>query len=179
MSANALRDALSAVRLVALDVDGTLTDGRIAVGDAGELAAFDVRDGIALGWLRERGLRVAWITGRSAPLVRRRAEALAIDELVQGARDKGAALRALQRRFNVPVAATAAMGDDLPDLAMLPLAVLFACPSDAAPEVRQRAAFVARAPGGRGAVRELAEAILRAQGVFDGLIEQYLDQGRA
>ena len=165
--ARALRDA----RLVALDVDGTLTDGVIAYVEGFELQRFCVHDGQGLVWLRELGVAVAWITGRGCAATRRRADELGV-RLFERCGPKAAVLERVQAELGLAPERTIAMGDDLPDLALATRAALFACPADARPEVRARAQLVTRAAGGRGAVRELAELVLRAQGAWEALARE-------
>jgi 3-deoxy-D-manno-octulosonate 8-phosphate phosphatase (KDO 8-P phosphatase) len=165
---------LARVRLVALDVDGVLTDGRIsygAHGPADERPAFDVQDGLALRWLRSAGLVVAWISGRGSPAVEFRARELEVRELHLKVESKSAVLAAIQERLSIPPAATAGMGDDLPDLGLRARCGFFAAPANARPELRARADLVTEASGGRGAVRELAEHILRAQGRWQAIVD--------
>lgn len=157
-------EALASVRLLALDVDGTLTDGRVVHGDAGELQFFDAHDGQGLAWLRRAEVEVAWISGRGCAATRTRAAELGVSELHLGVGPKDAVLRSIQERLGIDPASTACMGDDLPDLALRAHCAFFAAPANARPEVRAAADLVTEARGGAGAVRELAEAILRARG---------------
>lgn len=172
-------EALRRARLVALDVDGTLTDGSIElVGGSArekpvEKQTFDVRDGIALRWLSDAGLRLAWISGRGAGVTEARGVELRIDHVALRVADKAVELERLQAALGIAVDETVAMGDDLPDLSMAARAGFFAAPADACAEVRARADLVTRASGGHGAVRELAEAILRARGEWDALVASY------
>jgi 3-deoxy-D-manno-octulosonate 8-phosphate phosphatase (KDO 8-P phosphatase) len=166
---------LSRVRLLALDVDGTLTDGVVAYDDGGgETRRFHIHDGLGIVMARFVGLETVWITGRSSPLVERRARELGIKTLVQGVRDKGAALTEAAFRAQVPLANVGFMGDDLNDLPALHLAVAAFAPADAVPEVRSAAHFVSSLPGGRGAVRDALTAILRARGDYDAAVGAYL-----
>ena len=160
----ATKAALARIRLLVLDVDGTLTDGRLYYGAQGEaLKVFDVRDGHGLRLLQLcGGVRLAALTGRRADLVRLRCQELGIEKIVERSRAKGVALRGLCAELGVPLEATAFIGDDVNDLPALELAGLAACPADAVPEVLEACAFVSRFPGGRGAVRELCEALLGA-----------------
>jgi 3-deoxy-D-manno-octulosonate 8-phosphate phosphatase (KDO 8-P phosphatase) len=161
----------AAVRLLVLDVDGVLTDGRLYFGADGEaLKVFDVRDGLGVKLLREAGVEVAILSSRRSPIVERRARELGIAPVIQGAADKGAALAELMRALQVRPEQCGYMGDDWPDLRPLGQAGFAAAVADAAPEVRRIAHWISAAPGGRGAVRELAEFILRAQGRFDGML---------
>ncbi len=165
----------AAVRLLVLDVDGVLTDGRLYFSADGEsLKVFDVRDGHGVKLLREAGVEVAILSSRRSAMVQQRAADLGIRHVVQGAADKGPAFAALAASVGAPLAQCGCMGDDWPDLAMLAQAGFAAAVADAAPEVRRVAHWVSQAPGGRGAVRELAEFILRAQGRFEPLLQRYL-----
>jgi 3-deoxy-D-manno-octulosonate 8-phosphate phosphatase (KDO 8-P phosphatase) len=162
------------VRLLVLDVDGVLTDGRLYFGADGEaMKVFDVRDGHGIKMLREAGIEVAILTARRSPIVERRAAELGIGRVIQGATDKGESLVALATRLQVPEAQCGYMGDDWPDLAALARAGFAAAPADARPEVRHLAHWITEASGGRGAVRELAEFILRAQGRFETLLRRH------
>ena len=174
MSSDATTEAvLARAKLLALDVDGTLTDGRVVYCGEQELQSFCVRDGQGLAWLRDAGVHLVWITGRGCKPTERRASELGVVELHQRAGPKADVLASVQERLSIEPADTIAMGDDLPDLGLAQRAALFACPSDAASEVRERADWVASALAGNGAVRELAEAILRAQGLWKPLLERY------
>jgi 3-deoxy-D-manno-octulosonate 8-phosphate phosphatase (KDO 8-P phosphatase) len=159
---------LARVRLLALDVDGTLTTGAVTyIDDGRELVAFDVRDGQGLVWLRMAGVAVVWITGRGCAATRRRAEELGVVKLLERAGPKAAVLAKVQEELGIGPDATASMGDDLPDLGLFERSAVRAAPSDARPEVLAAANFVAATGGGRGAVRELCEAILKAQGRWE------------
>lgn len=158
------RELFSRIRLLVLDVDGTMTDGRLYYGNEGEaLKAFDVRDGHGLRLLQiYGGVRLAALTGRRADLVQQRCRELSIDPVVGSSRAKGAALRQICADVGIPLSATAYMGDDVNDLPALRLAALSCAPSDAAPEVLREAHWVSRRRAGRGAVRELCEVLLDA-----------------
>lgn len=179
MSSAKVTEVLRRARLLALDVDGTLTDGSIVLlgGSASEkpqeIQRFDVRDGIAMLWLADAGITLAWISGRGAGVTAARGVELRIPHVALRVPDKFVELEKLQTRLGIDPADTIAMGDDLPDLAMRSRAACFVAPSDACEAVRTRADLVTRAAGGAGAVRELAEAILRARGAWDALVESY------
>ena len=168
-----ITERLAAARLLALDVDGVLTDGRVVYADDTEWQAFSVRDGQGLVWLREAGVVLVWITGRGCAATQRRAQELGVAELHTRVADKCAKLAEVQERLGVGVEETVAMGDDLPDLALAARAGVFACPADADAEVRARAALVTAAPGGVGAVRELVECILRAKRLWQKLVARH------
>jgi 3-deoxy-D-manno-octulosonate 8-phosphate phosphatase (KDO 8-P phosphatase) len=179
MSAKDDTNVLRRARLVVFDVDGTLTDGSIVLigGNAREkpveLQRFDVRDGIALRWLADAGLQLAWISGRGAGVTEARGVELGIHHVALRVADKCVELKSLQERLGIAVEETLAMGDDLPDLRLRSRAGFLAAPADARAEVRARAEFVTNAAGGRGAVREFAELILRARGAWDAIVESY------
>ena len=144
-----------------LDVDGTLTDAAMIYGEAGEeLKRFHTHDGAGLARWKAAGGKVAWITGERSEAARRRAEKLRVDHLVLGSRDKAADLQAVIAEHGLDPARLVAMGDDLPDLAMIPHAGLFVAPAGARAEVLARADLVTEAHGGHGAVRELVDLLL-------------------
>ena len=170
-----IKDKARKVKMVVFDVDGVLTDGGIYVGATGELfKPFYCRDGLAITLAQRVGLKTAIITGRESEHVKFRANELKIDAVWQGNPDKRAAYDELKEKFSLADEEIAYIGDDIIDLPVmlqvgLPMAV-----GDAVPEVKSRAALVADAPGGRGAVRELLEFILKAQGKWDGIVESYV-----
>jgi 3-deoxy-D-manno-octulosonate 8-phosphate phosphatase (KDO 8-P phosphatase) len=152
------------IRLVLLDVDGVLTDGRLYYGADGEaLKAFDVKDGHGIVLLRDH-VDFGVISGRPGRASERRLQELRFKHLVFGERDKLAGYARLGH-LGIPDEEVAYMGDDVNDLALLAKVGLSACPADARPEVRAVAHLVARSPGGRGAVRELCDLIRSAKGI--------------
>lgn len=162
------------IQLLALDVDGVMTDGTITYGNSGEeTKAFNIKDGLGIKLLQRAGIEVAIITGRTSALLERRAAELGITTLLQGREDKSVALRELVQARDLSLDRTAYMGDDLPDLGAIIEAGIGACPADAAATVRNAADWIATAAGGRGAIRELAEALLQARGDWDRLLEAY------
>ena len=165
------------IRLLMLDVDGTLTDGRLYLGSAGEeLKAFQVQDGLGIKLLRRHGIEVALVTARRSALVERRAAELGLEHVLQACGDKRAALHALCEQVAVDPAQVAVMGDDLPDLPALAVAGLAAAPANAHPWVAGRVHWQARARGGEGAVRELCDLLLTAQGRVEAVLAEYLPQ---
>ena len=175
-----LRRALEPIRLLVLDVDGVLTDGTLVYGSSGEeLKRFHVRDGLAIWLLQKVGVRVAIISGRSSEAVVARCRDLGIaDELViQGSRDKDADLDLVASAVGVQDHEIAAMGDDVQDLPLLARAGFTACPADAVPEVQATSAYVCRADGGHGAVREVGELILKAQRRWTDQVSHWLEAG--
>ncbi len=164
----------SQVNLIALDVDGVLTDGSVIYSNTGdELKAFNIKDGLAIKMAQRIGLQFAIITGRSSQLLERRAKELGIDLVIQGRSDKLSALNELLQELDMTLAQVAYMGDDLPDLSAIEAVALGACPADAASEVVAAADWVATVNGGRGAVRELVEMLLSARGQWDALVSDF------
>jgi 3-deoxy-D-manno-octulosonate 8-phosphate phosphatase (KDO 8-P phosphatase) len=173
-----MTDRLAAIELLVLDVDGVLTDGGIVYSDDGtELKQFHVRDGSALKLWRSVGKRSAVISGRRSAVVERRAAELGLGPVVQGAERKLEALRAVLRDTGLRPEQVCAVGDDLPDLPVLRHCGVAVAVADACPEVRADAHHVTAAPGGRGAVREVVEWLLTAQGLWAGLVERFRTEG--
>ena len=170
-------DALARARRVALlvcDVDGVLTDGRLYIGAQGEaMKAFDVRDGHGIKLLREAGIEVAILTARSSEIVARRAAELGLTRVLQGQSDKGAGFTQLLADTGIAADRCAYIGDDWPDLPCLARAGFAATVADACDEARAIAHWITPAAGGRGAVRQLAEFILRAQGKYGDLLRKH------
>lgn len=170
-----LRATFERARLLVLDVDGVMTDGKVVYASAGgavsEVQCFDVQDGIALRWLAKDGFKLAWITGRGCAVTQHRARELKIDVLEMQVDSKSAVLRSVQERLGIGVDETIAMGDDLPDLGLRARAAVFAAPANACVDVKERADLVLARSGGAGAVRELAEILLRARGRWQALVD--------
>jgi 3-deoxy-D-manno-octulosonate 8-phosphate phosphatase (KDO 8-P phosphatase) len=167
-----LRERAKSVRLIMMDVDGVLTDGRILYSaDGTEIEAFYVRDGLGLRAAQRAGILTAVLTGRVSGAVARRAKELGIPEIHQGIPDKVETYETLLRRHGLTDEAVAYVGDDLNDLPLLARAGFSAAPADAAEEVKAKVAYVTVQPGGRGAVREVIELILKAQGKWKGVME--------
>jgi len=168
-----VRRLLLPIRLLVLDVDGVLTDGQLLYAASGEqLKGFCVRDGLAIRLLLSCDVAVAVITGRTSDAVATRCRDLGIsDDLVfQGSRDKAAHLDQIMQRLELSRPQIAAMGDDLPDLPLLSRVGFAACPADAAPEVIALCHYVCRSRGGHGAVRELAELVLKGKQRWSELV---------
>ncbi len=160
--------------LLALDVDGVLTDGRITYSASGEeLKSFDIKDGLGIKLLQRAGVEVAIITGRRSPMVERRAKELGIKAIVQGREDKLQALTELCESRGISTAQCAYMGDDLPDLAAIRAAGVGLSVRDGAATVRTAADWVSTSKGGQGAVREACEALLSARGQLDAIVDGY------
>ncbi len=171
----------SKVRLVLMDVDGVMTDGKLLLvpmpdGSVVEAKAFDAQDGSALGVARRTGMKLGIISGRGSPAVSRRAEELKLDFCyLSVGRKKLAALNEITSRVEFPLENFCFIGDDLQDVPVLrrvgfPVAVANACP-----EAKASAAYVSKARGGHGAIREIIELILRAQGKWDAAVAEIFD----
>jgi 3-deoxy-D-manno-octulosonate 8-phosphate phosphatase (KDO 8-P phosphatase) len=155
---------LGKVELLILDVDGVLTDGRLYFSAAGEaFKVFHVRDGHGIKLLMGSGVQVAAFSGRRSAAVTARMRELKVRHLIQGCRDKVAALEALTQRLGIEPLACACIVDDTPDLPLMSAVGFAAAVADAHPLVRSAAHWVSAAPGGRGAVREFTDTILRAR----------------
>ena len=162
------------VTLLATDVDGVMTDGRMFIGDGGdEVKAFHTRDGIGFNLARLAGLKLAMITGETSTIAKARGTKLGADSIVLGARRKGDVLEALAAEHGIALGAIAYVGDDLLDLPALQRAGLAIAVGDAVAEVKAAAHVVTRATGGHGAIREVVELILRSQGVWQQTVERF------
>ncbi len=166
--------SIESVRAVVCDVDGVLTDGGIMLAEDGtETKRFNSHDGAGIHFLVEAGFQVAFLTGRESGAVARRAAELGVQHVRQGARDKIPAYQELLAAMGVSEAEVCYIGDDLPDLPVMRRAGWSVAPADARIEVRSAADYVTHAPGGRGAVREAVERILKAQGKWADIVRRY------
>jgi len=166
-----LRTCVSPISLLILDVDGVLTDGSLPFDREGNaVKSFFVRDGSAIKMWRDAGGKVALLSGRDSPAVAARARDLGIEAVVQGAPEKLAAYESLCRRFGVTDTAVCYAGDDLPDLPPMQRCGLPIAVADAAPAVKRIAAYVTNRAGGRGAVAEIVERLLRMAGRWDEML---------
>jgi 3-deoxy-D-manno-octulosonate 8-phosphate phosphatase (KDO 8-P phosphatase) len=164
-----------AVRLILLDVDGVLTDGTVGISSDGtESKRFSIRDGAAILWARREGLTVGLLSGRPSAATTRRAAELGIDLVVETGPDKRPAFEQILARLRLAGTDVAYMGDDLLDLPILDKVGLSAAPADAVDEVLGHVNWVSARPGGRGAVRELVELILRARLRWQAVVGQHL-----
>ncbi|MFT2091873.1 3-deoxy-manno-octulosonate-8-phosphatase KdsC [Paraglaciecola sp. 2405UD69-4] len=160
-----LFEKLSEIKLLACDVDGVFSDGRIYMGQNGEeLKAFHTRDGYGVKALLNIGIHVVVITGRKSKMVETRMTALGVKHILQGCEDKQPALEALQLELGIKAEQTAAIGDDMPDMGMFNAASLNICVNDGHPLVASTADYVTQTKGGFGAVREVCDLILLTKG---------------
>lgn len=163
------------VRLILLDVDGVLTDGTVQIRSTdGESKAFYIRDGLGMVWARKQGLEVGLLSGRPSDATTRRAAELGLRIVSQGSNDKRGAFADILKTHDLVEDDVAYMGDDLVDLPILGRVGLSTAPADAVDDVRSRVHWTSRWPGGRGAVRELVELVLVAQGRWDGIVDAHL-----
>ena len=174
----ARRDALERarrVRLMVFDVDGVLTDGRLWYGPSGEaLKAFCALDGHGIKLLMQSGVAVALLSGRNFPAVAVRAAELGVAHVLQGVDDKSAAFEALCSRLGIPAAKTGFMGDDVVDLPVLRRCGFACAPREAHELVRSHVQYLARAPAGAGAAREVCDLLMRSQGTLESALARYL-----
>jgi len=165
MAKRSLLPRLRRIRMILLDVDGVLTDGRIVYGNDGtEYKAFDAHDGYGIERAMKHGLLVGLISGRKSPVVERRAKELGIVDVFQNFMNKVAAMEELKRKYDLSDDRFAYIGDDVFDMPLLERVGFSAAPHDALPEVVRSVHYRANAEGGRGAVREMIDMILKAQG---------------
>jgi len=165
----------SRIKLLLMDCDGVLTDGRLWLTEDGdEQKSFNAHDGLGLTLLHRAGLKSGIITGRASKAVTRRAAELGVEFVRQGEPDKIAAFEQLLQQAGVAESEVAFVGDDLPDIPIMKRAELAIAVADAVAETRSVAHYVTRAKGGRGAVREVIELILKSQGRWAEVTEGYL-----
>lgn len=159
---NNLESRASKIKLAAFDVDGVMTDGSITYDENGiEYKTFNAKDGQGITMLNNAGIITAIITARNNGTVQHRAENLKFKEIHQDSKNKLETLYEILKKYSLSMEEVAYMGDDLPDLCILEKAGLAACPSDAVDEVKQKAHFISSKNGGKGAVREFCELILK------------------
>jgi len=163
---------LEHIKLLLLDVDGVLTDGRIIYNDNGmQTKEFNARDGLGIKLLLKAGIPVAIVTGRCSKALQHRCNNLGITDIYDGITDKRGLLEDIQKRFNLTADRIAFVGDDLPDLGLMARVGLAIAVADAHARVRQKADWITSAQGGDGAVREICEAILQARGIWENIVE--------
>lgn len=166
------------IKMLVLDVDGTLTDGKIYTDDKdNNFKAFDVKDGFAIvQWIKFGGI-VAIITGKNSNIVKRRGEELGIQEIAQGISNKTAELKKiLQKYSNISMEEIAYIGDDLNDLGIIKNVGFSACPIDAVEEVKERVNFISTKKAGAGAVREIIEYLMKKNDTWKDVINHYLEE---
>lgn len=177
-SARALAQAARRVKVVLTDVDGVLTNGLLwhfvdTAGELVELKAMHTQDSIALAWLAESGIKTGCISGRSSKGTEERLKLLRTSYIYQGRLDKLAVFDDICKQAGVTPAETLYMGDDIPDIPVILRAGLGVAVANARPEVKKAAAWTTRARGGEGAMREVAELLLKAQGLWPGVLAKF------
>ena len=179
LSTESLTASLQKIKLLALDVDGVLTDGSIYISPAGEVfKGFNAKDGMGISCALRSGLQIAVITGRQSPIVERRCEELGITLLQQGVKDKRLALQQMAQKLGLVREEIAYMGDDLNDIPAFKASGLNFVPADGSIEVLAVADIITKAKGGRGAVREAITMILAAQDNWEQIVNSYLTAGQ-
>jgi 3-deoxy-D-manno-octulosonate 8-phosphate phosphatase (KDO 8-P phosphatase) len=169
------REKIFRIRALLLDVDGVMTDGGITYTSSGEeLKTFNAKDGAGVKYWHRAGHASAIITGRSSPIVERRAAELGITVVEMGAKVKLPAFEMVLQKLSIAPEECVYVGDDLPDLPLIRAAGIGVAVADAVVEAKETADWVTELPGGRGAVREVIEKLLRAQGRWDALMARYL-----
>jgi len=169
-----LREKAKKVKLLLLDVDGVLTDGRIVYDSRGhDMRFFDVHDGLGVYALRKSGIKTVLITAKGSRAIKPRARDMRVEEVFSDVSPKTAVLDKILKKYNVDISEVCFAGDDLVDLCLMkkvgfPIAVFNACP-----EIKQAASYVTIRTGGRGAVREIAELILKSQGKWNDILKLY------
>lgn len=167
-------EALKKIKLLLLDVDGVLTDGRIIYDDQGlETKFFNVKDGVGIRLLMKCGLEVGIITGRVSRVVQHRCANLGIKKVYQGVSNKVAVSKKIIKECSLLEEEVAYMGDDLPDIPLFDLVGVPIAVADAPEPVRKKALIVTQADGGRGAVREVCEMLLKAQDLWDKMVASF------
>jgi 3-deoxy-D-manno-octulosonate 8-phosphate phosphatase (KDO 8-P phosphatase) len=169
-----MKEKLKHIKMILMDVDGVMTGGEIIYASSGEeFKVFNIHDGMGMAMARMAGIKTGIITGRRSEMVRRRAEELKVDAVVQGQIDKLAAYVKIKTRFNLADADIAFIGDDLVDLCILKRVGFSAAVADARQAVKSASDYVTAAAGGRGAVREVVDLILESQDKLAGLVAQF------
>ena len=168
-----IEDRAKKIKLLLLDVDGVLTDGRVIIGNYGdELKKFDIKDGLGVVFMRRCGIRCAIITAQSSKIVKTRAKQLGIEKVYQN-HYKIKSLKDIKKRFKVEEDEICFIGDDLIDIPILKRIGLAISVPNSVPEVREVAHYVTERCGGAGAVREVCDMILKAQGKWEELTKEY------
>jgi 3-deoxy-D-manno-octulosonate 8-phosphate phosphatase (KDO 8-P phosphatase) len=176
LTATDLAARAARVRMLLLDVDGVLTDGSVLIEGGGrEAKSFSIRDGAAIVWARRAGLEVALLSGRPSEATTRRAAELGIETVIQHGPEKRQPFLSLLADHGMTADEVAYMGDDLLDLPVLTRVGLAGAPADAVDDVLARVHWVSTRRGGRGAVREFVELLLRSKDAWEPLVARYLD----
>lgn len=169
---NKRKKKIDKIKMIGLDIDGTLTDGNLILGnDNFEMKRFYTKDGMAILRANEFGLKSFIITGRKSDIITRRAKELKIKYIYQGIKDKKQCLKTICNDLNILFDEIAYIGDDINDLSVMTMVGFSACPKDACLEVKKESDMVSKYNGGHGAIREIFEKILKQKGVWNKIIE--------
>ncbi|WP_116963020.1 HAD-IIIA family hydrolase [Fastidiosibacter lacustris] len=175
-----LNQKIRSVKLLVLDVDGVLSDGKIILSnDGNETKSFDVKDGLGMVLLQKLGIKIAVITGKSSQIVHNRLTALGVQDVYQGQKNKVTAFSDLLEKYHLSTAEAAYMGDDLPDLSIIDKVCVSFAPHDAVHIVKEKVDYICTHRGGHGAVREICDLFLQAHDKYDKVIADYIVHGEA
>lgn len=171
-----MNERLAKIKLLAMDVDGTLTDGSMVFLDGHQIKTFNVLDGLGMRLAMNHGLKIAWITGNTSDSVTERAKTIGITDVYQGARFKTEALTDVAAKYGLIKEEIAYIGDDLNDIPAYALSGVAFAVKNAAYEIKDRADITTQKCGGAGAVREAIEIILKSQGEWDAAVNSFLKE---
>ncbi|APC97847.1 KdsC family phosphatase [Pseudofrancisella aestuarii] len=174
------KNVFRSIKLLILDVDGVLTDGKITLSNSGdEYKNFNVKDGMGIVLLQKVGIRVAIITSKESNIVLNRLTSLGLnkEDIYQGQKNKIKAYQEIKEKYNLKDTNIAYMGDDLPDIAIMDKVFLSAAPADCVSAVKKFANYICSSKGGYGAVRELCDFILKQEGLYEEVIKSYINNG--
>jgi 3-deoxy-D-manno-octulosonate 8-phosphate phosphatase (KDO 8-P phosphatase) len=172
---DSLLDRLAKVKLLAMDVDGTLTDGAMIIHNGQQIKSFHAHDGLGIRLAMNYGLKIAWVTGNVSPAVAERARALGVTELFQNCWVKSRAIDELTTRHGLTCEEIAYMGDDLNDLHAFGRVGVAIAVANASEDIKSKAHYITERQGGQGAVREVIEMILKARGEWDAAVSRFLE----
>jgi 3-deoxy-D-manno-octulosonate 8-phosphate phosphatase (KDO 8-P phosphatase) len=174
VSSSKLKSIAKNIELLILDVDGVMTDGSIILdNEVNEYKSFHVRDGHGIKMLIRTGIKVAMITGRDSKVVERRAKELGITDVFQKSRDKKVAYEKLAEKYRLSCENIAYVGDDIVDIPVMRIVGLSVAVADADEQTKKCAVMITKSKGGRGAVREITDLILKAKGIWQGMLDEY------
>ncbi len=165
------------IKMLMIDVDGVLTDGSISIGDSTEeLKTFNVKDGMGIVLARKAGIRVVFLSGRYSKAVISRAKEFGVEDIYHNASDKMSVLEELTKKYNLRKKETAYIGDDINDMPVLKKVGFPCAVNDAVEEVKSVAKYTSKLNGGKGAVREIIDMILKVDDTYDQAVEAYLNE---
>lgn len=168
-----MTEKLNKIKVIAMDCDGTLTDGKMIFLGREQLKFFNAHDGLGITLARKSGLLIVWVTGSSTPAIQARAEMLGVHEVMDGCANKADAMDLICEKYGVSLDEIAFIGDDLNDLLAMRKAGFSACVSNSVPEVKAYCDYITEKHGGEGAVREVIELILKAQNKWQTILDNF------